>query len=679
MSQPFGRRALRALVLPVAVLVAILLPGAAVADQASQPEGPAAGSIATGNLHSCALNSGVVRCWGYGGDGALGYGNTASIGDDEGPDAAGPVDLGPGRTAVAIAAGSFHTCALLDNGAVRCWGFDGLNSAGTNDGRLGRGDGSVENIGDDETPASIPPVNLGRPARAIAAGNGATCAILDDGTVRCWGFNLDGRLGYGHIRFIGDDEAPGLSGPVNLGAGRTAKAISTGGSHTCALLDNGAVRCWGFAGDGRLGYGKLADIARFPDVTPDTVGPVNLGAERTATAITAALGHTCAILDNGIVRCWGLADEGRLGSGNNQRVGDDEQPNMVPPVSLGRAAIAIHGTSEHTCVVLDDGSVRCWGFGGAGRLGYGTTDTIGDNEVPSTVSPVALGLPAIAISAGQQHTWARLHHGTVRCWGRADNGRVGYCNATAIGDDELPSTAGPVPLGQLGIPRPSNCPAVPDPPPPPPTTTTTPPPPPAPVEVVQPPAPPPPAAPTTDRLTAALAAERARARLMSTCLRSATRQRTAARRRANALVGARRRLQLRLANTGYTRRRAACVRRHGRLPGRVTELKARRTGAGKVELSFHAAGTDRGRAPAARNYLVKQSTRPIRTARDFARAAALCRGKCPFPELTSIHATVTLDVTRLVRNRLYYYAVAARDNVSSRVGPRSRTISIRAR
>jgi len=174
-------------------------------------------------------------------------------------------------------------------------------------------------------------------------------------------------------------------------------------------------------------------------------------------------------------------------------------------------------------------------------------------------------------------------------------------------------------------------------------------------------------------------AERARARLMSTCLRSATRQRTAARRRANMLVGARRRLQLRLATTGYLRRRAACVRRHGRLPGRVTELKARRTGAGKVELSFHVAGTDRGRAPAARNYLVKQSTRPIRTARDFTRAPALCRGKCPFPELTSIHATVTLDVTRLVRNRLYHYAVAARDNVSSRVGPRSRTISIRAR
>ena len=183
----------------------------------------------------------------------------------------------------------------------------------------------------------------------------------------------------------------------------------------------------------------------------------------------------------------------------------------------------------------------------------------------------------------------------------------------------------------------------------------------------------------SDRLTAALEAERARAALMRTCLRSATRRRTADRRRARLLVGARRTLQLRLANTRYTRARSSCVRRHGRLPGRVTELRARRTGAGKVELSFKVTGTDRGRAPAARNYLVKQSTRPIRTRLDFSRAASLCRGKCPFPELTSIHATVTLDVTGLVRNRLYHYAVAARDNVSSRVGPRSRTISIRAR
>jgi len=121
------------------------------------------------------------------------------------------------------------------------------------------------------------------------------------------------------------------------------------------------------------------------------------------------------------------------------------------------------------------------------------------------------------------------------------------------------------------------------------------------------------------------------------------------------------------------------VRLHGRLPGRVTRLTAVATGAGKVRLSFRVAGSEGIKAPAARTYLVRQSTRPIRTARDFARASVLCRGRCSFPELTSITATATLNVTRLVPRRTYYYAVAARDNVSSRIGPRSRTASVRAR
>ncbi|MDP1849418.1 MAG: hypothetical protein Q8K79_16635, partial [Solirubrobacteraceae bacterium] len=433
-AQPIGRYAPRALLLLAilaAVLTATLLPGGAAADQASQPGSPDAGRIATGNFHSCAVVSGDVRCWGYGGDGALGYGNTASIGDDEAPDSVGPVFLGAGRTAVAVAAGSVHTCALLDNSTVRCWGF-GAN------GRLGYG--NTNTIGDDETPGSLPPVNLGpgRTAKAITAGGGHTCAILEDNTVRCWGFNLDGRLGIGSTDAVGDDEPAAAAPTVNLGPDRTARAIAAGGFHTCALLDNGAVRCWGYGGEGRLGYGKVADIGRAPDATPDTVGPVNLGDGRTATAITAGQGHTCAVLDDGAVRCWGVAASGRLGYGNSFDVGDNEQPGMVAPVDLGvgRTARAVHAGAEHTCAVLDEGSVRCWGYGGFGHLGYGDVRAIGDNEPPAAVGPVNLGLGAVAISGGQHHTCALLDDGSVRCWGRASNGRIGYCNETTIGDNE---------------------------------------------------------------------------------------------------------------------------------------------------------------------------------------------------------------------------------------------------
>ena len=675
--KPSGGRASRALLL-LAVLVAIacaaLLPRGAAADQASQPSSPEAGYIATGDFHSCAVLSGTVRCWGYGGDGALGYGNTTSIGDDEAPDSAGPVFLGAGRTALAVAAGSFHTCALLDNGTVRCWGF-GAN------GRLGYA--NTETIGDNETPGSLPSVNLGpgRTVTAISAGGGHTCAILEDNTVRCWGFNLDGRLGLGNTDAIGDTEHPSEAPAVNLGPGRTARAVAAGGFHTCALLDNGAVRCWGYGGEGRLGYGKVADIGRTQDATPDTVGPVNLGDGRTATAITAGQGHTCVILDTGAVRCWGASASGRLGYGNSSDVGDDEQPGLVAPVDLGvgRTAKAIHAGQEHTCAVLDNGDVRCWGYGAFGQLGYGNGAAIGDNETPGSVAPVALGRAAIAISGGLQHSCARLDDGSVRCWGRGSNGRLGYCDEITIGDNELPTAAGPVALGQLGITRPASCPALESPPPPPPPAAVVVPPPAAAV-VVPPPPPAPPTAPVVDKLAAALAAEKARGVLMRRCVRSAKGKLTTELRRARRFVGAAKRgRELRLASARSTQRRKACVRRYGRVPGRVNGLTAVATGKGKARLSFRTAGSDGGKAPAARRYVVKQSTRPIRTRAHFDRAPSLCRGSCSFKELTSIKSTVTLDVTKLVRHRLYYYAVAARDNVSARMGPRSRTVRVRAR
>ena len=279
------------------------VPAGAAGEQASDPGSPAAGRLAAGGDHTCAiLANGSVRCWGLGVDGQLGYGNKDNIGDDETPASAGAVPLGARHTATAIAAGELHTCAILDDGSVRCWGYGG-------DGRLGYG--NTRNLGD--TPATTPdklgPVNLGpgRTATAITAGNGHTCAILDDGSVLCWGFGANGRLGYGNTSNVGDTPAatPGKVGPVSLGPGRTAVAISAGMGHTCAILDDGSVRCWGYDFDGELGYlnlGAGADLGDTPATTPDKIGPVSLGGHK-AVAISAGGRHTCAILDDGSVRC----------------------------------------------------------------------------------------------------------------------------------------------------------------------------------------------------------------------------------------------------------------------------------------------------------------------------------------------------------------------------------------
>jgi hypothetical protein len=315
-------------VLAAALCAALLLPGGAVGEQAaSKVHRVASGSLDVGARDTCAvLDTGRERCWGDGSQGQLGYGNVDTIGDDETPDSAGPVDLGTGRTVSAISSGYNHTCAILDNGKVRCWGNN-------NNGELGYG--NTDNVGDDETPASVGPVNLGpgRTAVEITGGADHNCAILDNGKVRCWGTNSSGQLGYPNTGEIGDNETPGSVGPVNLGAGRTAVAISAGDDHTCAVLDNGAVRCWGSNSDGQLGYPSTGNVG--DDETPDSLGPVDIGSGRTAVAIAAGALHACALLDHGAVRCWGHGNDGQLGYGSTDNIGDDETPGSVGPVSLG--------------------------------------------------------------------------------------------------------------------------------------------------------------------------------------------------------------------------------------------------------------------------------------------------------------------------------------------------------
>jgi uncharacterized repeat protein (TIGR01451 family) len=167
--------------------------------------------------------------------------------------------------------------------------------------------------------------------------------------VRCWGDGNTGKLGYGNTTDIGDDELPGSVGPVDLGTGRTARGISAMRFHTCALLDDGSVRCWGFGDEGQLGYGNTSNIG--DDETPGSVGPVDIGAGRTALTITVGQRHSCVLLDNGDVRCWGNASAGQLGYASTTDIGDDEAPAVAGPVQLGgRLAVAVGDLSLQMAV-----------------------------------------------------------------------------------------------------------------------------------------------------------------------------------------------------------------------------------------------------------------------------------------------------------------------------------------
>lgn len=475
-------------------------------DYAADPRrvelgGPAI-QIGSGRNHDCALLAdGTVRCWGSGEYGQLGYGNTNDVGLLE-ADAAGPVRLA--RKAVAIAVGGDHSCALLDDGAIRCWGRN-------HKGQLGNG--GIDLIGDDEVPQSdtlnvleYGPRNEQNDARAvgITAGNVHTCAILVDRRTWCWGDQTSGRLGYtngiystaepreyvrlggrtiavsagarhtcavrsdgrlvcwgesDHGRLGNGNAAAGDVNPENvsdpdrlvteLGAGREAVEVSAGVHHTCARVDNGDILCWGSNNDGQLGYGDVGLIGN--DETPASVGPVDLGDRAPeVTSLSVGILHTCAVAD-GDVHCWGAGDGGRLGYGNTRGVGDNEHPYQAGRVKLGREAVAVGAGARHSCALLDNGRVRCWGRNNYGQLGYPNRGAVGDNEDPASVGPVELGRRVVALSVGAYSNCALLDNGRVRCWGDGQQGRLGYGHSRRIGDDEHPRSVPALELGDRAV------------------------------------------------------------------------------------------------------------------------------------------------------------------------------------------------------------------------------------
>jgi alpha-tubulin suppressor-like RCC1 family protein len=318
---------------------------------------------------------------------------------------------------------------LLTTSNVSCWGASFSGALGY---------GNANHVGDNESPISIGSVDLGSPASQVVAGNYFTCALLSSRSVRCWGSNFLGQLGYGHTENIGDDEVPATGGPVSVGG--SVLQLAAGNDHVCALLATNEVRCWGNNASGQLGYGHASIIG--DNELPASAGSVNVGGP--VAQIAAGGDHTCALLQSGEVVCWGLNDSGQLGYGHAENIGDDDLPFSAGVVSVGGRVARIVAGRRHTCVLLDTGSVKCWGTNAAGELGYGHTRTLGDDEVPVSVGTVSLGRPAEALSASGNHTCAILDDGALRCWGSGSSGELGYGNRDSVGDNELPSSVPPV-------------------------------------------------------------------------------------------------------------------------------------------------------------------------------------------------------------------------------------------
>ncbi len=398
-------------------------------------------AIAVGEAHSCAiLENGDLKCWGDGGSGRLGQDSTDDIGS--GPDQMGanldPIDLG--APAVAVTAGDAHTCAILDGGDVKCWGNNGS-------GRLGLGQSGGSEGSSPGDMADLPTVDLGANVRAtaIAAGSRHTCVIVeggatdaDDANVKCWGSNGSGGLGYGDSTDRGrfpDDMGDDLP-LVDLGTGRSATAIAAGFDHTCALLDDGSVKCWGLGNRGQLGNDAISVVGNSSGEMGDALAPIDLGPGRYATAITAGNRTSCALLDDATAKCWGDGSFGKLGTDATGNQGNSASNTManLGPITLPGTPVSISAGSDHTCALFSDGRTTCWGRGADGRLGTGSTSNVGDTEGDmAALGPISLGRDALAIAAGGEHTCAVLDNFRVKCFGNGDDGRLGYGDTQSRG------------------------------------------------------------------------------------------------------------------------------------------------------------------------------------------------------------------------------------------------------
>ena len=185
---------------------------------------------------------------------------------------------------------------------------------------------------------------------SLALGYNHACGLLDNGSVKCWGDYANGRLGNGATQDIGDDSGEmGDALPVSkLGTGRTATSISSGlpttSPHTCAVLDDGSVKCWGYNQHGQLGIGNTTTMGdTFFGRMGDNLSAVDLGTGRTAVDVSVGDRFSCALLDNGDVKCWGRNSNGQLGIGNTTHMGDDanEMGDNLASVDLGTGRTAV--------------------------------------------------------------------------------------------------------------------------------------------------------------------------------------------------------------------------------------------------------------------------------------------------------------------------------------------------
>lgn len=375
--------------------------------------------VAVGMGHICALATDkTVWCWGV--DWTWGF----DVPGHKLPtyDGVTPVQIA-GLTDVAeIRAGEFHTCARKSDNTLWCWGHN-------EHGQLGNGTTSSST-----TPVQV--TSLGA-VQHFDAGTMHTCAVASyNGApgVWCWGrggmrgFNSDptrplnanlGRLGNNGTSDSAVPVAVDLSAAA--ASGQTVKWISTGDFHSCMVMSDNTVWCWGRGSSGELGNSATAD-SKVP-VKVDFTGltlPVGATVDEVSCADGKKGTSSCMRLSDGTIYCWGDNSTSEMGDGTNGGARDKPSTAVLGSLFPGRP-VQLASAMKTRCARLADGSVWCWGENRKGLLGNG----VGQGPMPAQAPGPTLGLAGATQLDMSHHTACAIDAmNRLYCWGNNQRGQI---------------------------------------------------------------------------------------------------------------------------------------------------------------------------------------------------------------------------------------------------------------
>jgi len=373
-------------------------------------------TISTGRSHACAqMEDATVKCWGANSFGQLGNGTNSNTITPVAVQ--GITGLTDDSKVVSLDLGEHHACAVMRDGSVQCWGSN-------SEGQLGDGTRVNKSV-----PTAVSGIDHSSPAKtavSISASKTHTCAVMGDGSLLCWGLNDYGQLGDNSTtRRLTPAVVSGIDGSS---ATATAVSVSAGESVTCALMANGTARCWGYNAYKWLGDGTW-DNRRVPVAQSGGFD----GSTDDSTAVSVSAGNewrACILMVSGAAKCWGSNGFGGLGIGSSDDSLHTEVAGVVNGITGATAAsTAISVSSDadlHGCAALAVGTVKCWGRGAGGQLGNDFwTDERAPVQALGGIDGSNAASTAVNVTAGDTITCSAMADGKAKCWGSNDQGQLG--------------------------------------------------------------------------------------------------------------------------------------------------------------------------------------------------------------------------------------------------------------